>query len=80
MLTLNLDKCSYILYYLRKIISAKTRYKTYYNKYLVIVKTFKTWEYYPKKYKYKVLILIKYKNLHYFINIKTKSLYRSVKP
>ena len=51
-------------------IPAKTYYKTYNGKLLVIVEAFKTWKHYLEGYKHKVLVLTKYNNLHQFINTK----------
>ena len=48
----------------KKIILAKTRSKTYNNKLLAIIKTFKTLQYYLKDYKHEVFIFMNYKNLY----------------
>lgn len=65
-----------VVYYLRKIIPAKTWYKTFNNKVLVIVKAFKTWRHYLKGCKYKVLILINHNNLCWFMNTKNLSFHQ----
>lgn len=49
-------------------ILAKTYYKSYNNKFLAIIKGFKTWHYNLKYYKYKLFILKSYNNYYYFIN------------
>ena len=48
----------------------KIWYKIYTNKLLAIIKIFKTWHYYLKSCKYKILIFINYNDLYYFIDIK----------
>lgn len=52
-----------VIYFLRKIILAKNRYKTHNTKFLAIIKAFKTRRYYLKSYKYKVIIVKNYKKL-----------------
>ena len=62
-----------IAFFSRKMILAKTRYKTYDDELLAIVKAFKTWRYYLKGCKYEVLVLTDYNNLHCFMDIKSLS-------
>ena len=69
----NQDYWHPIAYFLRKMILAEIKYKTYDGKLLAIIKIFKTWRHYLEGCKYKVLILIDYNNLYQFINIKSPS-------
>lgn len=48
----------------------KTKYKIYYSKFLAIINTFKTQQYYLKSYKYRFLIFINHNNFCHFISIK----------
>ena len=59
--------------YLRKMIPAKTQYKTYNSKFLAIVEVFKTWKHVQKSYKHKVIILIDYNNFCHFMDTKILS-------
>lgn len=55
-----------INYFIKKMILAKTRYKTHNNDHLAIVEAFKIWYYYLKDCRYKFLflsIIIIYVNL-----------------
>ena len=52
-----------VAYFSRKMIPAKTRYKTYNAELLAIVEVFKTWRHYLESCKYKVFVLINYNNL-----------------
>ena len=54
-------------------ILAKIQNEIHNNKFLAIVKAFKTWHHYLKSYKYEVFIFIDYNNLCCFINIKNSS-------
>lgn len=56
-------------------IFAKTCYKTHNGKFLAMKKTFKIWQYYPERFKHKILVFIHYNNLFYFINTKNLSSY-----
>ena len=58
--------------YFRKMIPAKTRYKTHNGELLTIIEAFKTWRHYLKSCKHKVFVLTDYKILCRFM--KTKSL------
>lgn len=52
-------------------IPAKTCYKTYDGKLLAIVETFKTWHYYLKGCKHKVLVLTNHNNFCWFMDTKS---------
>ena len=54
-------------------IPAETRYKTYDDKLLAIVKAFKTWHHYLKCCKHKVLVLTDHNNLRRFMDTKSLS-------
>ena len=60
-------------YYSRKMILAKTRYKTHNSQLLAIVEAFKTWQHYLKDCKHKVLVLINHNNLFCFMETKNLS-------
>ena len=62
-----------VAYYSRKMIPAKTRYKTHDTKLLAIVEVFKNWRYYLEDCQYKVLVLTNHNNLHRFIDTKNLS-------
>ena len=70
-LTNDLGQWHPVAYFLRKMVPAKTRYKTYDGKLLAIVKAFKTWRHYLKGCKYKVLILTNHNNLWRFMDTKS---------
>ena len=57
-------------------IPTKTWYKTHNKKLLVIVEVFKTWHYYLKGCKYKVLVFIDHNNLRQFLDIKILSFFQ----
>ena len=59
-----------VTYFSRKMILAKTQYKTHDSELLAIVKAFKTWWHYLESCKHEVLILTDYNNLCQFINTK----------
>ena len=67
---LNID-CHLVIYFSKKIISTKTRYKIYNNELLAIVETIKTWRHYLEGYKYKVFIFTNHINLCQFIDTKS---------
>ena len=69
----NLGQWHLMAYYLHKIIPVKTWYKTHDSELLTIVKAFKTWWYYLKGCKYKVLVFTNHNNLCHFIDIKSLS-------
>ena len=60
-------------FFSQKIIFAETCYETHNSKLLAIVKAFKTWRYYFKSCKYKVLVLTDHNNLCQFMNTKNLS-------
>ena len=62
-----------VAFFSRKMISAKTRYKTHNGKLLAIVEAFKTWCYYLKVCKHKVLVLTDHNNVCRFIDTKSLS-------
>ena len=73
---LTLDNLSWwhpVVIYSRKMIPAKTWYKTHNDKLLAIVEAFKIWRYYLKGWKHKVFIFTDYKNLYRFMDIKSLS-------
>ena len=73
-LTLNdLDQWHLVAFFFRKMIPAKTRYKTNNRELLAIVKMFKTWRHYLKSYKHEVLMFIDHNNLQCFIDTKSLS-------
>ena len=62
-----------VAYFLRKIIPAKTWYKTYNGEFLAIVKAFKTWRHYLKSCKHEVFVLTDHNNFWRFIDTKNLS-------
>ena len=60
-------------YYSRKMILAKTWYKTYNGELLIIVEAFKTWRHYLKGCKYKIFMLTNHKNFCRFMETKNLS-------
>ena len=60
-------------YFLRKMIPAKTWYKTQDGELLAIVKAFKIWWYYLKDCKYEVFVFTDHNNLQQFIDTKSLS-------
>lgn len=67
----NFGQWHWVVYFLSKIILVKTCYKTHNIELLTIIETFKTWWYYLKVYRYKILIFTDYNNLKQFIDKKT---------
>ena len=59
-----------IAFFSRKIILAKTWYKTYNDKLLAIVKIFKIWQYYLEDCKHEVFILTDHNNVCCFMDTK----------
>ena len=49
-------------FFSQKMILVKTRYEIHDNKFLAIVKTFKTWKHYLEGSQYKVFMLTNYNN------------------
>ena len=62
-----------LAYFLHKMISAKTQYKTYNGKLLAIDEVFKIWRHYLEGYKHKVFVFIDYNNFYRFMNTKSLS-------
>ena len=62
-----------IAFFLRKMIPAKTWYKTHKGKLLAIVEAFKIWRHYLESCKHKVFVLIDHNNFCRFINTKSLS-------
>ena len=62
-----------IAYFLHKMISTKTWYKTHNGELLAIVEAFKIWRHYLKSCKHKVFVLTNHNKLCYFIDIKSLS-------
>ena len=60
-------------YFLCKMISAKTKYKTHDGELLAIVETFKTWRHYLEGCKHKVFILFEHNNFQQFMDTKSLS-------
>ena len=52
-----------VAYFLRKMILAKTRYKTHNGELLAIVEAFKTWRHYLESCKHEILVLTDHNNL-----------------
>ena len=68
-----LNQWHLVAYFSGKIISVKTRYKTHDAELLPIVEAFNTWCHYLEGCKRKFLVITDYKNLCWFINIKSLS-------
>ena len=62
-----------VTFFLKKMISAETWYKTHDGKLLAIIKAFKTWRHYLKNCKHKVFVFTDHKNLYCFIDTKSLS-------
>ena len=62
-----------VVYYLQKMILAKTRYEMYNAELLVIIEAFKNWRHYLEVYQYEVLVLTNHNNLCRFIDMKSLS-------
>ena len=69
----DLDQWHPIAHYLRKMILAKTWFKSHNSEFVAIVELFKIWKQYLESYKHKVFVLIDYNNFQQFINIKSLS-------
>ncbi len=65
-----------IAFFSQKIISVKTRYKTYDKELLTIIKTFKTWRYYLEGCKYNIFVFTNHNNFYQFMDIKSLSFYQ----
>ena len=62
-----------VAFFFRKMISAKTWYKTHNSKLLAIVKAFKTWRHYLKGCKHELFVLMDHNNLRCFMDTKNLS-------
>ena len=62
-----------VAFFSRKMIPAKTRYETYKDELLAIVKAFKTWRHYLEGCKHEVLDLTDHNNLRLFMDTKNLS-------
>ena len=62
-----------VAFFSRKMIPAETRYETYDNELLAIVKVFKTWRHYLEACKHEVLVLTDHNNLCHFMDTKNLS-------
>lgn len=62
-----------VAYFSKKIIFAKTCYKTHNEKFLAIIQVFKTWCHYLKGCKHKVFVLTNHNNLFCFMVTKSLS-------
>ena len=62
-----------VAYFSRKMISAKTWYKTHNAELLAIVEAFKTWRHYLEGCKHKVLVPTNHNNLRWFMDTKSLS-------
>ena len=60
-------KWHFVVFHSRKMIFAKICYETHDQKLLSIIMTFKQWKHYLKNNRHFIIILIDYKNLHYFM-------------
>ena len=69
----NLGQWHPVVFYLQKMIPAKTWYKTYDGEFLAIIDAFKTWRHYLEDCKHKVFMLTNHNNLHRFMNTKSLS-------
>lgn len=65
-----------VTYFSRKMIFAKTRYRTHDDELLTIVEAFKTWRHYLEGCRYEVLVLSNHNNLYRFMDIKSSSSYQ----
>ena len=70
---IDLGQWHLVAFFLKKIILAKTRYKTYDVEFLAIVKAFKTLCHYLESCKYEVLIFTNHNNLCRFMDTKSQS-------
>lgn len=62
-----------LVFFLYKMISAKTRYKTCNKKFWPIIEIFKTWQHYIEGCKHEIFCLIDHNNFYYFMDIKNLS-------
>lgn len=64
---------TWLAYFLKEKIPAKTKYETHNGEPLAIIKDFKTWQYYLKGYKHEIFVLTNLNNLCWFIDAKSWS-------
>ena len=69
----DLGRWHLVVYFLRKMIPAKTRYKTHDCELLAIVEAFKTWRHYLEDCQYKVFNLIDHNNFWQFMDTNSLS-------
>ena len=69
----DLGRWHLVAYYFRKMIPAKTWYKTHDGELLAIVEAFKTWRHYLEGCKHEVLVLTDHNNLRRFMETKSLS-------
>ena len=74
----NLGRWYPVVFFLQKMISAETRYKTYNGELLAIIETFKTWRHYPERSQHEVIVLTNYNNLRRFMDTNSLS-YKQVR-
>ena len=72
----NLGQWHPMAYYFRKMIPAKTRYKTHNSELLAIVEVFKIWRHYLESCKHEVLMLTNHNNLCRFMKTKNLSFHQ----
>ena len=76
----NLGQWHPIVFFSKKMIPAKTWYKTHNSKLLAIVKVFKIWRHYLESCKHKVLVFTNHNNFCRFMDIKARAPNKSVRP
>ena len=69
----NSSRWHLVAFFSHKIIPAETRYETHDCELLAIIEAFKTWRYYLKGSRHKVLVLTDHNNLRRFMDIKSLS-------
>ena len=69
----NLGQWQPIAFFLKKMIPAEIRYKTYNSKLLAIVKVFLIWRHYLEDCKHEILVLTDHNNLRRFMDTKSLS-------
>ena len=67
-MTLSLPNYYLVIYFFRKMILLKTRYKTYNSELLIIIETSKNWRYNLNMGKYEALIFIGHGKLNQYMN------------
>ena len=69
----DLGQCHLVAFFSRKMIPAKTWYKTHDSELLAIVKAFKMWRHYLESCKHEVFVLTDHNNLRHFMDTKSLS-------